>query len=70
MTTIQVFERNVYGRATIYPTGELAPFIQALTGKTTLTPHHLHSLVELGHHIEFVPDPESSMARLATQKLN
>lgn len=69
MNTIQVFERNVYGRQSIYPTGELAPFIQALTGKITLDAQDLRNLQHLGHEIEFVPDPESAMARYTKHAL-
>jgi hypothetical protein len=69
MTTIQIFERNVYGRSTIYPTGELAPYIQSLTGKTTLDPRDLRNLQHLGHEIEVVPDPSSSVTRYVTRTL-
>lgn len=69
MTTIQVFERNVYGRPTIYPTGELGPYIQALTRRTTLDTRDLINLQHLGHEIEFVPDPESAMARYTKHAL-
>ena len=66
---IQVFERNVYGRATIYPTGHLAPYIQCLTGKTTLDPQDLRNLQHLGHEIEVVPDPSSAVSKYVTQTL-
>lgn len=69
MNTIQVFERNVYGRPTIYPTGEHAKTIVSLTGKKTLGPHTLGLLRELGHKIEIVPDPESAVARFALERL-
>ena len=66
---IQVFERNVYGRQNIYPTGELASFVQALTRRTTLDTRDLRNLQHLGHEIEFVPDPESAMARYTQHAL-
>jgi hypothetical protein len=69
MNTIQVFERNVYGRQTIYPTGELGPYIQALTRRTTLDTRDLINLQNIGHEIEFVPDPESAVARFALERL-
>ena len=69
MNPIQVFERNVYGRSNIYPTGELAPYIQSLTGKTTLDPRDLRNLQHLGHEIEVVPDPSSAVSRYVTQTL-
>jgi hypothetical protein len=67
---IQVFERNVYGRSTIYPTGDEAPILQALTGRKTLTTADLCHLHNLGHEIDFVMDPESAMARHAAHTLN
>jgi hypothetical protein len=67
---LQVYERNVYGRSTIYPTGEEAPILQALTGRKTLTTADLCHLNNLGHEIDFVMDPESAMARHAAHTLN
>jgi len=67
---LQVYERNVYGRSTIYPTGEEAPILQALTGRKTLTTADLCHLNNLGHEIDFVMDPESAMARHAAYTLN
>jgi len=69
MNTIQVFERNVYGRQSIYPTGIDGPIVAALTGRRTLTMADLRNLQHLGHEIEFVPDPESAMARYTKHAL-
>jgi hypothetical protein len=70
MNTIQVYERNVYGRSTIYPTGEEAPILQALTGRKTLTTADLCHLNNLGHEIEVVPDPSSSVTKYTAHALN
>jgi hypothetical protein len=67
---LQVYERNVYGRSTIYPTGDEAPILQALTGRKTLTTADLCHLNNLGHEIDFVMDPESAMARHVAHTLN
>jgi hypothetical protein len=67
---LQVFERHVYGRSTIYPTGELASAVQALTRRTTLDMRDLINLQNIGHEIDFVMDPESAMARHAAHTLN
>jgi hypothetical protein len=67
---LQVYERNVYGRSTIYPTGEMAHHLRVLTGRKTLTTQDLCILNELGHEIDFVLDPDSAMARHAAHTLN
>ena len=69
MNTIQVFERNVYGRKTIYPTGEHAQTLTALLRQKTVDLGTLAMLTRLGHTIEFVPDPESAMARYTQHAL-
>lgn len=57
--SLQLFERRVYGRQTLYPTGHLGPYVQRLTRKTTLDHRDLDALTELGVDIEWVKDPES-----------
>ncbi len=54
-----LFERAVFGRRSIYPTGELGPHLQRLTGKTTIDHRDLDALVELGFEIEWVKDPQN-----------
>ena len=56
---LQAFERNVYGRQTIYPVGDGAKYIQALTRKTTLDHRDLDAMFYLGIEIEWVKDPNS-----------
>jgi hypothetical protein len=56
---LQLFERNVYGRQTIYPMGDAAKFLSVLTRRTTLDHRDLDALVELGFEIEWVKDPKS-----------
>jgi hypothetical protein len=67
---LQVYERNVYGRSTIYPTGEEAPILQALTGRKTLDMPDLRNLQHLGFEIAFVPDPNSAMAKHTALRLS
>jgi hypothetical protein len=67
---IQVFERNVYGRPTIYPTGEHAQTLTALLRQKTVDLGTLALLTRLGHTIEFVPDPESAMVRYTKHALS
>lgn len=69
MNTIQVFERNVYGKQTIYPTGQHAGSIERLTRRKTLTMSELQTLQALGHKVEFVHDPASTMTRYTLNKL-
>lgn len=66
---LQVYERNVYGRSTIYPTGEEAPILQALTGRKTLDMPDLRNLQHLGFEIAFVPDPDSAVAKYTAHAL-
>jgi hypothetical protein len=66
---LQVYERNVYGRSTIYPTGEEAPILQALTGRKTLDMPDLRNLQHLGFEIAFVPDPKSAVAKYTAHAL-
>lgn len=54
---LELYERSVYGRRHIYPTGHLGPHVQRLTGKTTIDHRDLDALVELGIVIEWVKDP-------------
>jgi|688.fasta_scaffold313485_5 hypothetical protein len=56
---LQLFERSVYGRQSIYPTGHLGPYVQRLTGKTTIDHRDLDALTELGIDIEWVKDPNN-----------
>jgi hypothetical protein len=56
---LQLFERNVYGRTTIYPTGDLARHIETLTRQKTLDRRDLDALIDLGVEIEWVKDPRS-----------
>lgn len=56
---LQLFERSVYGRRSIYPTGHLAPYLQRLTRKTTIDHRDLDALTELGIDIEWVKDPNN-----------
>lgn len=56
---LQLFERSVYGRQSIYPTGQLAPYLQRLTRKTTIDHRDLDALTELGIEIEWVKDPNN-----------
>jgi hypothetical protein len=67
---LQVYERNVYGRSTIYPTGEEGPILQALTGRKTLDMPDLRNLQHLGFEIAFVPDPDSAVAKYTAHALN
>lgn len=63
--TIQVYERSVYGRQTIYPACPNGKQVLALTGKKTLSPCDIRTLQGLGFEIEYVADPESQQARMA-----
>lgn len=56
---LQLFERNVFGRQTIYAVGEAAIYICNLTRRATLDHRDLDALVELGFEIEWVKDPRS-----------
>ncbi|NDE17046.1 hypothetical protein EBZ80_19170 [bacterium] len=56
---LQLFERSVYGRRNIYSTGDLAPYVQQLTRRTTLDHRDLDALTELGFFIEWVKDPNN-----------
>jgi hypothetical protein len=56
---LELFERSVYGRRAVYPTGELGPYVQRLTRRTTLDHRDLDALVELGFIIEWVRDPSN-----------
>jgi hypothetical protein len=56
---LQLFERNVYGRQTIYPVGDAAKYLNVLTRRTTIDHRDLDALVELGVEIEWVKDPRS-----------
>jgi hypothetical protein len=60
--TIQVYERSVYGRQTIYPVGPDGALLSSLTGKKTLSPCDIRNLQGLGFEIEYVADPESQQA--------
>ena len=57
--TLQMFERSVYGRRSIYPTGDLAAHVKRLTRKTTIDHRDLDALTELGIDIEWVKDPNN-----------
>jgi hypothetical protein len=66
---LQVYERNVYGRQTIYPTGDHARTITTLLRQKTVDLGTLAMLTRLGLTIEFVPDPESALARYTQHAL-
>jgi len=51
---LELFERSVYGRRNIYPTGDLAPYVQRLTRRSTIDHRDLDALTELGLVIEWV----------------
>lgn len=67
---IQVYERSVYGRQTIYPVGPEAGLLRSLTGKKTLDPVDLRNLEGLGFDIEFVADPQTRLAKGRQLALN
>ena len=56
---LQLFERNVYGRQTIYPVGDMAASLEVLTRRKTIDHRDLDALVDLGIEIEWVKDPKS-----------
>lgn len=56
---LQLFERNVYGRQTIYPVGGMAKPLEVLTRRKTIDHRDLDALVDLGIEIEWVKDPQS-----------
>jgi hypothetical protein len=56
---LELFERSVYGRRNIYPTGDLAPYVQRLTRRSTIDHRDLDALTELGLVIEWVKDPSN-----------
>ena len=56
---LQLFERNVYGRQTIYPVGDLAKPLEVLTRRKTIDHRDLDALVALGIEIEWMKDPRS-----------
>jgi hypothetical protein len=67
---IQVYERNVYGRQTIYPVGPEAGLLTALTKKKTLDLADVRHLQDLGLEVEFVPDPATHLSRGQQLTLN
>ena len=68
--SIKVYERSVYGRQTIYPTGAEASLLRSLTRKKTLDPIDLRNLEGLGFDIEFVPDPQTQLSKGRQLALN
>ena len=56
---LELFERNVYGRQTIYPVGDATKYLSVLTRRTTLDHRDLDALEELGFEIEWVKDPQN-----------
>lgn len=65
MSTIQVFVRQVYGNALIYPANESARVLAQLTGTKTLTTAQLELARDLGCTLEYVADV--GMANRATR---
>lgn len=59
---IQVYLRTNYGSRHIYVHGEdTARDIESLTHRKTLTEHQLKALRSLGHDIEVIPDPKTTI---------
>ena len=48
---IEVIIKSVYGNETVYPVGDKAPAILALTGTKTLTKGHITALKAMGFEI-------------------
>jgi len=56
---LQLFDRSVYGRQTIYPVGDMSKPLEVLTRRKTIDHRDLDALVDLGIEIEWVKDPRS-----------
>ena len=54
---VQVYVRNVYGNAVIYPACEQAKLFAKLAKQTTLTHRELKLIQELGYQVEQTSDP-------------
>lgn len=63
--TIIVRVRGVYGRELIYPHCITAQRLAHLTGATTLTPHALRTIKDLGYRVEVYCDHATSLDKVA-----
>jgi hypothetical protein len=55
--TVEVFQRQVYGRPAVYPANRPAELLAELAGVKTFNVAQLRAIRELGLTVEQVPDP-------------
>lgn len=54
---VQVYEREVYGSLKVYPANVAAEKFAEIAGTTTLTPHAIKCIRELGYEVHRVFPP-------------